>query len=400
MTKGFSNICNPTVMTAAGLISALVPQPASIVDCSRFISSLVPHPASTSTTSILDQEKLDPQSILKTDRTPTAESGAVNFDISGEGAEHFDLTGGDAYSNNFINTEHIPECWLNALLDDEEAERADRDTVRETASYSSQAPTFVLKNLLEDGSSPNGDKEVEAKMEPNHKSKLTVEQLSRIERNRQLAIAIQRSLDPAENARPCKIHRINFDEADDSHFQEEDEVDPGEFGLNEVSGPNLPTRRRRLWKKTNPIGTGFPLTALVNRATYKIQMEKKKATLREVRMDKRTASNAAIALLSRHQLSTSEVSIPRNDLPKQQCQKPHPSHDIAFLHKHPGIIWCRRCAAWSKNVKLKALGLECQGLKEGNRTQLRLLQCGIAPYSGVRMPRHLSRVFERGRRRR
>ena len=234
-------------------------------------------------------------------------------------------------------------------------------------------------------------------MGPNRNGKLTVEQLSRIERNRQFALAIQRSLESSKDERPSKVHRINFDEADDEHFHEQDQ---GEFELNEVSEPNLPTRRRRLWTKTNPMGTGFPLTALVNRATYKIQMEKKKVILRDVRMEKRTATNAAISLLARHQLDTSELSIPRNVKPILPSQKPHASHDIASLHNHPGIIWCRRCAAWSKNVKLKALGSICQGLKDGNRTQLRLLQCGIAPYAGVRMPRHLSRVFERGRRRR
>ncbi len=129
-------------------------------------------------------------------------------------------------------------------------------------------------------------------------------------------------------------------------------------------------------------------------------MEQRKIILRDGRHDKRIAANAAIALLARHQLGTSEASSSSNLQPIIPIQKPHASHDVAALQHHAGIIWCRRCAAWSKNVKLKALGKVCEGLNDGNKTQLRLLEVGIAPYAGVRMPRHLSRVLERGRRRR
>ena len=267
----------------------------------------------------------------------------------------------------------------------------------ETASSSSQAPTFVIQNPLAVGANPIGDTEVAAKMGPNRNGKLTVEQLSRIERNRQFALAIQRSLESSKEERPSKVHRINFDESDDEHFHNQDQ---GEFELNDASEPNLPIRRRKLMTKTNPIGTGYPLIALVNRATYKVQMEKKKGILRHGRLDKRTATNAAISFLSRHHLETSEASSSMNLQPIIPIQKPHASHDVTSLQNHAGIIWCRRCAAWSQSVKLKALGKVCEGLKDGNETQLRLLQVGIAPYAGVRMPRHLSRVFERGRRRR
>ena len=79
---------------------------------------------------------------------------------------------------------------------------------------------------------------------------------------------------------------------------------------------------------------------------------------------------------------------------------PHHSHDTTYLANHPNIIWCRTCAAWSLRTKLKKLKTECEGFKNGNKSQLRLLQCGIAPFAGVRMPAHLSRKFCRGRTRR
>jgi len=233
-------------------------------------------------------------------------------------------------------------------------------------------------------------------MGPSRYGKLTVEQLSRIERNRLIALAIQMSHDSLKEERPTKSHRINFDDSGDEQFQDQNEVG---FELNNLSEPNFHIRRRKLMTKTNPIGTGYPLTALVNRATYKVQMEQKKIILRDGRHDKRTAANAAISLRSSHQLSTVEVNS-INLQPVIPTQKPHASHDVTSLQNHAGIIWCRRCAAWSQSVKLKALGKVCEGLKDGNKTQLRLLQVCIAPYAGVRMPRHLSRVFERGRRRR
>ena len=79
---------------------------------------------------------------------------------------------------------------------------------------------------------------------------------------------------------------------------------------------------------------------------------------------------------------------------------PHPSHDIQTLSSRMNIVYCRRCSTWSKNVKLKALARTCEGLKEGNKGQLRLLQLGIVPLPGAKVPVHLRRIFARGRRQR
>ena len=152
--------------------------------------------------------------------------------------------------------------------------------------------------------------------------------------------------------------------------------------------------------KSSPIGTGYPLIAFGSRAAYKVAMVHNAKVLKETRADKRVVAKAAIQLLAMHhvdgQLETSREMKPKSSIP---VAKPHLSHEIATLPNHDGIIWCRRCSSWSRNVKLKALGRVCEGLKDGNRAQLRLLQVGIAPYAGVRMPRHLARRFERRRRR-
>jgi len=349
-----------------------------------FISTLVP-PRSASTESV--GKCCDPKEILKPDRAPQEDSRAKMFDITGNSAEHHDLNDNNAYDNNHMD--YVPDTWLNALLDEQEANDATQVVVCEAASSSSQAPSYVISDSVKG--------ECSAKTERSKHGKLTAEQLARIDRNRQIALALQMSRDLLSDERPPKSHRINFDDSGDEHFQDQPDL---RHELNDASEPNFRIRRRKLLTKSSPIGTGYPMTALVSRATYKVQMEQRKNILRDGRHDKRIAANAATSLPARHQLVTSEASSSSNVQPMIPIQKPHASHDIAALPNHAGIIWCRRCAAWSKNVKLKALGKACEGLKDGNKGQLRLLQVGIAPYSGVRMPRHLSRVSERGRRRR
>ena len=192
------------------------------------------------------------------------------------------------------------------------------------------------------------------------------------------------------------LHRTSFDDAEVCEFQEEQDLRHEFIG---VESQPIQVKRRRLLAKTNPINTGYPSTALLTRAVYKVQMEQKGKVIRQNGHDKRVAANEAIAPLARHHFSQQEpeeVNVVRRSEP---LQKPHPSHDIATLAGNDGIIWCRRCSSWSKNTKLKCLAKLCEGLKDSNKAQLRLLQVGIAPYAGVRMPKYLSRTFERGIRR-
>ena len=163
-----------------------------------FISTLVP-PRSASIES--DCKRCDPKYILKPDRAPQEDSRAKMYDITGNGAEHFDLNEEDDYHNNFMD--YVPDTWLNALLDDQEAEEAKVVIVCEAASSSSQAPRFVIKDSV--------DSESSAKIEPSKHGKLTAEQRARIDRNRQIALALQMSHDSLSEERPKKSHRINFD---------------------------------------------------------------------------------------------------------------------------------------------------------------------------------------------
>ena len=95
-----------------------------------------------------------------------------------------------------------------------------------------------------------------------------------------------------------------------------------------------------------------------------------------------------------------EEKVDKDSIDFGKYATPHPTHDVQALSSHIDIIYCRRCAAWAKNARLKSLAKPCEGLKDGNKGQLRKLQLGLVPLSGVTIPAHLRRTFARGRRRR
>ena len=70
---------------------------------------------------------------------------------------------------------------------------------------------------------------------------------------------------------------------------------------------------------------------------------------------------------------------------------PHLSHRILELPRNDRIIFCKYCSAWSSRLKLRKLLQPCEGLKAGNRSQLRILQSGLMPGPGVRLPPNLKR---------
>ena len=205
-----------------------------------------------------------------------------------------------------------------------------------------------------------------------------------------------------------KCARLNFDDPDDDPgdpdqqgVEQEEFHIPDEYfdalaieqGAQQIGMP----KRRRLVVKTSPTKTGYPSTALMTRSGYKVSMEQRRIKVAAHKRERTVAARAAIRLLVA-QPELAELGTDLNDA-GTQVVNPHPSHDIQTLASETNIIWCRRCVAWSKNVKLKALAKPCHGLLDGSKTQLRLLQVGLVPRAGVRMPKHLSKTYARGRRR-
>ena len=162
--------------------------------------------------------------------------------------------------------------------------------------------------------------------------------------------------------------------------------------------------RRRLRVKTSPLLTGYPNTALVTKSVYKVEMAQRRSLRASHKTEKAAAVKSALKLLAAQPELAKDFKSEADEL---ECsggiaivRTPHPSHDIQTLQSHKNLIYCRRCSSWSMNVKLKALARTCEGLKEGNKGQLSLLQLGIVPLPGVKVPGHLRRIYARGRRRR
>ena len=195
--------------------------------------------------------------------------------------------------------------------------------------------------------------------------------------------------------------QFGFDDADG-----DDEVGPdGSQGdhwfeqqppsANEFQDEVEPFQFRRLYRKTNAKDTNYSNTALVCRSDFKVLQHLKRASMHEHKVAKGSARASAIRLLA---LQPELVSSQANSTSSSSTTSgPHHTHDITHLANDATIIYCRVCSAWSLRSKLKCLKSVCQGLKDGNRSRLRLLQCGVAPYPGAKMPSHLSRVHCRGK---
>ncbi len=74
----------------------------------------------------------------------------------------------------------------------------------------------------------------------------------------------------------------------------------------------------------------------------------------------------------------------------------HASHEAAASPGVP-VVYCRRCGAWSLGERSKNLVRPCS-LKPGHPGNLRMLQLGIVPRRGARIPAELKQAGARGTR--
>ncbi len=74
----------------------------------------------------------------------------------------------------------------------------------------------------------------------------------------------------------------------------------------------------------------------------------------------------------------------------------HASHTV---RKSPGaeILFCEACGAWSRGLKTRGLAVACRKTS-AHRGNIRLLQLGIAPVKGARVPNALKKAGSRGTR--
>ena len=192
----------------------------------------------------------------------------------------------------------------------------------------------------------------------------------------------------------AKRARFCFDDSDDEPFDQRINNDEAPADVTEEVPEAFSLRpKRRLSKNTAPQNTEFSNTPLANRKDYKIKMVERKLDKNKFKAMQATAKRTAISILAM-QPPTMIHSDVNESLPDiQQHERPHTSHEIQTLQNDNDIIYCKVCSAWSARLKLKRLRQPCEGLKNGNRSMLKLLNAGVAPLPGAKMPTSHSRAL-------
>ena len=69
----------------------------------------------------------------------------------------------------------------------------------------------------------------------------------------------------------------------------------------------------------------------------------------------------------------------------------HPSHDLRRFEGAEGVIlYCDVCGRWQKhNAHRSKLGGQCEPIKEGTKSDRKLLRHKIVPGKGAKLPAHI-----------
>ena len=137
---------------------------------------------------------------------------------------------------------------------------------------------------------------------------------------------------------------------------------------------------------------------LLKRAEYQIKKQIAHKKSRKQQLEAKAARKRAIELMA---MQAPPSAFNDQDFEVSSiAEHPHQSHRIIALHGQSQTIYCKNCGHWSASSRLKLLARPCSGLKGGNRSNLRLLECGVMPAKMAKIPAHLKKVHAmRGRRR-
>ena len=156
--------------------------------------------------------------------------------------------------------------------------------------------------------------------------------------------------------------------------------------------------KRRLRTKTNPSqAPGFPTRELLKLGEFRIRQHKLKKAKAKRDTERRAVRQRAIELLARQPPGAAmDIDEWSFDGP---ITNPHSSHRILALHGNSDTIFCKNCSCWASKAKLRLLATPCQGIRVGSKSTLRLLECGVLPIAGAKLPTHLKKRHGRiGRR--
>ena len=112
-------------------------------------------------------------------------------------------------------------------------------------------------------------------------------------------------------------------------------------------------------------------------------LEREKQVKRQ-RVSNRAWANAVTAVVNQPELvAVAGVSEVATEVVDEN--PPHISHDIKQMIS-ARVIYCNTCSHWACHGKHSLLAQECEPLRSGNRTTLRLLQCDVVPAKGAKLP--------------
>jgi len=192
--------------------------------------------------------------------------------------------------------------------------------------------------------------------------------------------------------------RLNFDESDDdgalSYISEEgcdengiDEIDGASENPSESRHGALP-RHRRLGHKIPSANTDYSKTKLVTKAELKRLNEMKaEQAKRKAKEEKAAKAKAVEAIRHQPELSHGAVYVPA----KSARHVPHSTHDVRhFAAANTVIIFCNICGRWQRHDAGRSkLEEPCEDIREGSKSQRKLLRFGIVPGSGAKLPAHI-----------
>jgi hypothetical protein len=85
----------------------------------------------------------------------------------------------------------------------------------------------------------------------------------------------------------------------------------------------------------------------------------------------------------------------KEDADDSLAERIHDSHLLKTV-RHGQAVYCTRCACWSEGRRAEGLAAECKfRIADGSRNALRLLQLGVLPKRGARIPGGLLRSHRR-----
>ena len=172
-----------------------------------------------------------------------------------------------------------------------------------------------------------------------------------------------------------------------------------EGGISTAPSVSLPchaavSRGRRLHGKQSAIGTPYEDVAPVGSlAGLQRRQAKKRCVDRTNRRTEQAVAAKALAVASKNVSRANEL-VDRFGVQVtvqatySTIDQVHVSHDVKTVHNQPQAFFCDRCGAWSVGASLRSgLSSVCRGqVDQARKHQHRLLQCGVIPTPGARIP--------------